>query len=110
MKEPRRRGGKLKSLAIFSLGAAAGSIVALLTAPASGVVTRRRIGQQVRKLQTTAARRLKDTRKVLIARAGVVRESAAESLVHAKEWVTDRMANGHAAPKRPARRVRHAHA
>lgn len=108
MKEQRRRGGKLKSLALFSLGAAAGSIVALLTAPASGEMTRKRIGQQVRKLQNTAARRLKDTRKVLITRADEVRESATESLVHAKEWMAGRMQNGHAAPKRPVRRRVHA--
>ncbi len=109
-KEQRQRGGALRTFAVFSLGAAAGSIAALLAAPASGTVTRKRLGQQVRKLQKTAARRISQTRKVLITRADDVRETASEKLIDARKWMVNRMSNGHA-PKRPARRgLRHAHA
>ena len=83
MKEYRRSGGIVRTLGAFTLGAAAGSIVALLFAPASGQATRRRIGLQLRMLQRTATRQL--GRKITTAR----------------QWVVEHVTNGH------GRRVTH---
>jgi gas vesicle protein len=102
MKENRRRGG-LGTFLAFALGATAGSIVALLYAPVSGQVTRRRIALKVRHLQREAARRLGRTQRVLATRALQVREAATE-------WIADRFpqrnGNGRHAIRRRA--VRHA--
>ena len=78
MKEFRRRGGALRTFAAFTLGAAAGSIVALLYAPASGQVTRRRLARRAQILRRDAARRLGETRRVLVTKAEQVREAAAD--------------------------------
>ncbi|MBI4340817.1 MAG: YtxH domain-containing protein, partial [Candidatus Omnitrophica bacterium] len=51
MKEQRRRGGFLRTVAAFGLGATAGSIVALLYAPASGKITRRRLAMRAQVLR-----------------------------------------------------------
>jgi gas vesicle protein len=82
MKENRRRGGIFRTVATFALGAAAGSLVALLYAPASGKVTRKRLAMRVRNLQRTAARRLGETKRALATRAEHVREAATE-------WIAD---------------------
>ncbi len=111
MKEQQqpRRGG-LKTLAAFAAGAAIGSVTALLTAPASGAVTRRRLGKQVKRIKQNTARGIARTRKQLIHKADGVREQAAESLSSAREWMVTRVQNGYA-QKRPARRTaRRAHA
>ncbi len=102
MKENRRRGG-LGTFLAFALGTTVGSIVALLCAPASGQVTRRRIALKVRHLQREAARRLGRTQRVLATRALQVREAATE-------WIADRFphrnGNGRHAIRR--REIRHA--
>ena len=82
MKENRRRGG-LRTFLAFTLGAVVGGIVALLYAPASGQVTRRRIALKVRSLQRATVRRLGRTQRELASRANQVREAATE-------WIADR--------------------
>ena len=82
MKEQRRRGGAFRTVAAFGLGAAAGSVIALLYAPASGAVTRRRLALRARTLQRAAARRLGQTRQILAHKAEDVREAATE-------WITE---------------------
>lgn len=70
-----------------------GSIIALLYAPASGQVTRRRLAMRAQDLKRKAARRLGRTQRRLVNRAEVVRERA-------QEWITEHMphtnGNGHA--------------
>ncbi len=92
MKEQRRT-TKGKTVAAFALGAAIGSIVALLYAPASGKVTRQRLAMKAREARREAERKLAHARKALAHRAVEVRESA-------QEWIQDRMQNGHARPRR----------
>lgn len=102
VKENRRRGG-LRTFLAFTLGATIGSIVALLCAPASGQVTRRRIALKVRNLRRVAVRRLGQTQRALATRALRVREAATE-------WIADRFpqrnGNGRHAMRR--RGIRHA--
>ena len=102
MKE-QRRGNGLRTVGTFALGAAVGSIISLLYAPASGEATRRRLANKVRNLRRTAIRQLEQTGRVLATRASDVREAAGE-------WLADRMPFGNG--KHPIRRrpVRHAHA
>jgi gas vesicle protein len=100
MKEFRRRGGALRTVAAFGLGAALGSVIALLYAPASGKVTRRRLALRVRTMRRTAIRRLGDTQRALTTGAVRVREAASE-------WIADRMNGKHPIRHRTAR---HAHA
>ena len=108
MKENRRARGIWGAIGAFALGATAGSITALLCAPASGQATRRRIGQRVRALQNKATRRLGRASRVLARRAEHLREATAERLSDAREWVVKQVANGHST-RRPTRRaVRHA--
>ena len=103
MKEAPRKGPGLRSAAFFALGAAAGSVVALLYAPASGKVTRKRIAMKIRQARQVAGRRLVETRKALERHAGRMQRTA-------QGWITNHLpsTNGHQRPLR--RRVRHAHA
>ena len=54
----QQRGGFGRGIVAFTLGATAGSILALLFAPASGEVTRRRIANKMR-----SARRVATTKR-----------------------------------------------
>lgn len=87
MKGTSQRRGRGRTLAAFALGAAAGSLIALLFAPASGRVTRKRLALGVRKLQRLGARKLGETTKVLAAKVGHVREAASG-------WITEHVTNG----------------
>lgn len=78
MKQARRRGGALRSAAVFTLGAAVGSIVALLYAPASGKSTRRRIAMRVQTLRRETGRKLGRTGRALVTQAVQVREAATD--------------------------------
>ncbi|MBI4343064.1 MAG: YtxH domain-containing protein [Candidatus Omnitrophica bacterium] len=102
MKEIRRRGGALRTAGIFALGAAVGSVIALLYAPASGQVTRKRLVMRARNLKRAALRRLGQTGRALTTRAARVRDAATE-------WFAERVGhrNGRQTIRRP---VRHAHA
>lgn len=95
----RRRGGAFRTVTAFGLGAAIGSIVALLYAPAAGKITRRRLAMRAQDLKRQAARRLGRTQRQLVNRAGVVRERA-------QEWITDHMPHANGNGKHRA--VRHA--
>lgn len=88
MREQRRGNGLGRTLAAFGIGAAAGSVLALLYAPASGQVTRKRIATRFRTLRRKAEQ-LKDT--------------ATERIGDARTWVMQRIhtTNGN------GRRVRH---
>ena len=101
---PRPRGRALRTVGTFALGAAAGGIIALLFAPASGKVTRKRIGMKVKALQKAATVKLTQAQRVLARKAVGLRDVAAERIHNAQEWVVDHMpTNGHA--KRPSRRT-----
>ena len=78
MKDFRRRGGALQTFLAFTLGAAAGSVVALLYAPASGKVTRRRLALKAQTLRREAGRRIGQTQRALALKAGEVREAATQ--------------------------------
>ena len=106
--QPGRGTGALQTITAFATGAAIGSIVALLYAPASGTVTRRRIAMKVRDIQRTTGRKFGQTTKLLAKKAALLQEAAAERFSGAREWVVEQVANGHA--KRPLRHraVRHA--
>ena len=78
IRENRQRGGWFRAVAAFAFGATIGSAIALLYAPASGKVTRRRLLLKARSLQRVAARRLGQTTRVLATQAGQVREAATQ--------------------------------
>lgn len=90
--QPRRRGGAFRTFAAFGLGAAAGSIIALLYAPASGKVTRRKLAMRAQALRKNAVRRIGQTQKVLAGKAIEVREAATEWLA---EHMPNTNGNGH---------------
>ena len=79
-RKEKRQGGFWRALGAFALGATAGTIVALLYAPASGRTTRKRIRLQVKALQR---------------RAVTLRDAAGKQILHAREWVTAHTGNGH---------------
>ena len=99
MAERRVRGGMFRTATAFTLGAALGSVAALLYAPASGAVTRRRLALRVKNLQRTAARRIGQTGRILASKAGDVREAA-------RGWIVDHMPHGNG--RHPRRVIRHA--
>ena len=82
-----RRGTIGRTLGTFALGAAAGSIVALLYAPASGTVTRKRLKMKFKAVQKSAL---------------VLKDAAAQRLGSARAWVTERLthANGNGRSRR----------
>ncbi len=79
----RKRNGLLQATASFVLGTVTGGLAALLYAPTSGQVTRRRLAMQARGLQRTAVRRLGRAQRALATQAGHVRDAAAG-------WMTER--------------------
>jgi len=101
MKEQRRRGGAFRTVTAFGLGAATGSILALLYAPASGKLTRRKLALRAQNLKRTAIRQLGQTQRVLANRAEHVRDAATE-------WITDHMPHGNGGHRVRRREIRHA--
>ena len=83
------KGGKGMAFAAFALGATAGSILALLFAPASGCVTRKRLAQGVRKLQRVGLRRIGQATHVLAEKVGDAKEAATE-------WISGHVNGKHA--------------
>ena len=105
-KEIRRTPGFVGACGAFLLGATVGSVAALLYAPASGKVTRKRIGMKIRSLQTTAGRQLGQAQKLLAKRAELLRETASEKIHDAQTWVAQRMnGNGKSASRRAVHHV-----
>lgn len=99
--------GKLgRNAGLFALGAAAGSVLALLFAPASGKATRKRIMYKVRGLGRSTARQLNQTKRVLAKKVGSLKHVATEKIGDTREWLLERVAtNGrhHAMPRRAHR-------
>lgn len=85
---PLPRSGRGKAVAAFAIGAAAGSALALLFAPASGKVTRKRLAQGVRRLQRTGIRKIGKATHAIAVRVGDAREAASE-------WFTQRVNGKH---------------
>lgn len=102
----RRRGGVIKTVGVFALGAAAGGIIALLFAPASGRVTRRRIALKLRSMRRQTVQRIGYTGRMLGRKAVKLQRAATERLQLARSWVASHVNNGYA--KRPARQTRRA--
>ena len=99
----RARYNPFRIFGAFALGATAGSLVALLYAPASGRVTRQRIGMQFRALQHTTGRKLGQAQRLLARKAQRLQRTAVRKLHAARIWMTEHVANGHA--KRAGRRA-----
>jgi gas vesicle protein len=104
----RRKSGIGRSLGAFALGAAAGSAIALLFAPASGQVTRRRIGLRLRRISREAGRRVGRVQRVLTRKAETLREATAEKINGARAWVAGHVANGEQQRRPRHRALRHA--
>lgn len=86
----------VQSVAAFALGATAGTLIALLYAPASGQVTRKRLAQKVRRLQRNAARQLQRTQHVFVTKAGKMQQAASG-------WINDHLpTNGRVIRRRRA--------
>ncbi len=94
----------------FALGAAVGSTLALLYAPTSGQVTRKRIGLKFRSWERATARQLQQTKKLLAKKAWHLREAASEKFGNTREWLVERMTsnNGKHHPSQNRRVVHHA--
>ena len=103
VKENRNRGGFLRTAVAFVFGATLGSVIALLYAPASGKVTRRRLALKARDLQRTAMRRIGQTQRALATRAERVREAATG-------WITNHVPHGNGRHPIRRRTARHASA
>lgn len=102
MREQPRRIGRGQAVLAFTLGAAAGSIIALLYAPASGQVTRRRLLMKARDAQRKVTRTFGEAKKVIACKAEQVRESATD-------WITEHVPhNGHGRRSPRRRDLRHA--
>ncbi len=89
----------------FAAGAAAGSILALLYAPASGKMTRKKIGMKFRALGQSTNRQIKMAKKVLLKKAEGLREAAGEKFGQTRDWLVERVANGNG--KKLRRRLVH---
>ncbi len=93
---------------VFALGATAGSAAALLLAPASGRISRKKLASKFRSMGRTAARGLQQSKKLLTKKAGVLKEAAVERIGDTREWLMERIPNGngrhHTTPRRAARR------
>lgn len=93
MKAMHRLGGVGQTVSAFTLGATAGSMMALLFAPKSGEATRRQIGRQVRAWQRATVRELRQRGRMVAGRAAQWRQTAAEQLGQARVWLTPRPAS-----------------
>ena len=87
MRENRQRGGRLRSFLAFTIGATVGSVAALLYAPASGKVTRKRLAMKAHALQRATLRRIGQTQRELATKAERVREAA-------HGWITNHVPHG----------------
>ena len=106
MKGNRYLGWK-RGLGAFAVGATAGSAIALLLAPASGRVTRKRIAWQFRSLGRSTRRQIQQTKKILAKRAAGLKEAAVERLGEGREWLMERVSNGNGRHHSVSRRMAH---
>ena len=91
----------MRAFLAFTVGATVGSVAALLYAPCSGQVTRKRLAMKARTLRRAALRRLGETQRELVTRAERVREAASE-------WITDHVPHGNGRHPIRHRAIRHA--
>ena len=95
MKKQNRQFQKVaQSVGLFSLGAAIGSASAILFAPASGKMMRKRLGNQLRQ-----------TRKQLLKKTDLLREAAIEKIGDTRQWILQHAQNGNG--KHSVRRLVH---
>ena len=103
-----KRNIKLGYAGAFALGATAGSAAALLLAPASGKITRKRLTSKFRSMGRSATRGLQQSKKLLVKKAGLLKDATVERLGETREWLMERIPNGngkhHAMPRRSAHR------
>lgn len=95
---------------LVALGAAAGSALALLFAPTSGRMLRKKLGGKARNLSRATTRQIQQAKRLLAKKAGLLRHAATDKLEDTREWFSDRVIpspNGkrHALPRRV---IRHA--
>lgn len=92
----------------FALGLTAGSAAALLLAPASGKVTRKRLTSKFRSMGRSAVKQLNHSKRLLAKKAELLKDATAERLGDTREWIMERIPNGngkhHALPRRAAHR------
>lgn len=103
MKERRRRGGTLQTLATACLAGAGGYVLGILFAPASGKITRKRLVMRAHNLQRSLNRRIGRTTRVLATKAEFVKDAATE-------WIAEHVPHGngrHLVRRRPARAAAH---
>ena len=86
IKQQKRRGGAIRTVATVGLAAGAGYLLGILFAPASGQVTRRRIAMKAQAFRRTAVKKLGQTRYVLACKA-------TETPMAAAEWIAVHMPN-----------------
>ncbi len=94
-----------KWFGLFALGAAAGSLCGVLLAPASGSVTRKRIGMKFKSLEQQSVRQIKQAKKLLAKKADDLRDAANEKLIQTREWLVEQVASGNG--KHASRRLAH---
>ncbi len=100
MKGNHRFGNVGKIAGAFALGATAASVAALLLAPASGKVIRRKLGMSFRSLKSSSVRQIKQAKKLLLKKADHLKEVATEKLGQTRKWLVQRAVNGNHAPGR----------
>ena len=95
MKSNRQGMNLGQTAGVFALGAAIGSGLSLLFAPAAGPVTRRKLGKE-----------FQQARKVLTKKVDLLREAAVDKLGDTRQWLVKQISTGNG--RRPARqRVAH---
>ncbi len=100
--------GWQRTLGAFAVGATAGSAIALLFAPASGRVTRKKIAWQFRSWGRSTTRQIQQTKKLLTRKAAGLKEAAVEKLGEGREWLMERVSNSSNGRHHPvSRRMAH---
>ena len=85
MKNTRPQMGIFRTIMAFGIGATVGSIAGLLFAPASGKVTRKKLGMRLREVRRVAGGKLN------------------KSITQARTWVLAHVPNGNGHGRRPLR-------
>lgn len=88
-----RFGGVGKTAGAFALGATAGSVAALLLAPNSGKVIRRKLGMSFRSLKSSSVRQMKQAKKLLLKKADYFKGVASEKLGATRQWLVHKVSN-----------------
>lgn len=78
----------------FAIGAAAGAASALLLAPASGKVTRKRLTTKFRSMGRSAVKQLNQSKRLLAKKAVLLKDATAGRLGDTRDWILERIPNG----------------